>query len=252
MNDLSVQKEKAKEKILEAMLKYAGACHAENIANEMKVENEFEEQIPYPPELDVRIKKLIYRHNMKEYFRNGWETVARAFPKVAMFFFMLLISFTILVTSVDAFRVKVLNFIIEVGKEYTSIDFKENGSDALEKETSRIPLEWKDVYVPAFVPEGFKITKAESLKFTKIIHYSNDNGRLIVFQQHNGENTNKRVDSENADSENILINGLEGLLVEKNGRTTLIWHNNDFSFSLMSEVDKNELIKMAESIKIKK
>ena len=40
--------------------------------------------------------------------------------------------------------------------------------------------------------------------------------------------------------------------MEKNGRIALVWHNNDFSFSLISVIDKNELIKMAESIKIKK
>jgi hypothetical protein len=249
MNDFLIQKEKAKEKMFEAMLEYAGACHAENIANEMKAEDELEEQIPFPPDLDARMRKLISRQDRKESFIKVRTTAARILPKVAIFFFAAFVSFTILVTSVEAFRTKVLNFIIEVGKEYTSIDLKESDSDASSKGVSGIPPDWKGVYVPAFVPEGFKITKAESLMFTKIIHYSNDNGQLIVYQQHNGENTNIRVDTENAVSEEILINGLEGLLFEKKGTTTLVWHNNDFSFSLMSEIDKDELIKMAESIK---
>lgn len=252
MNDFLEQKEKAKEKIFEAVLEYAGACHAENIAKAMLAEDELEEQISFPPELDARIKKLLSRYNMKVNLKTAWNTTTKVFPKVATFFFVIFISFTILVTSVNAVRATVLNFIIEARKEYTNINLKEDGLDASQQEISGIPPEWKDVYVPTFVPAGFRITKAESLTFTKIVHYANDHGQLIVFQQHHGENINIGVDTENAVSERILINGQEGLLVEKNGRTTLIWHNNDFLYSLMSEIDKNELIKMAESIKMKK
>ena len=84
---------------------------------------------------------------------------------------------------------------------------------------------------------------------TKMIQYGNDDGEIIVFQQKDGSNVNTRVDTENADTEEITINGQEGLLIEKESRTTLIWQKDDLLYSLMSEdVDKAILIQMAESI----
>lgn len=251
MNDFSVEKEKIKEKMFESIFEYAGACHAENIVGEMNTKIKSGKQIFIPQELDVRMKKLIFRHYMKQNIRQVGKISAKVFPKVAVLFFIIFISFAILVTSVEAFRIKVFNFIIEVEKEYTSIDLN-NSSNTIPKEISEIPQEWGNVYVPAYIPEGFKITKTESLMLTTMIYYSNAEGQLIIFQQRSGENVNMRFDTENTVSENITVNGLEGLLVEKSRRTTLIWHNNDLLFSIMTEdVDKNILILMAESLEVK-
>lgn len=244
MNDFRIQKEKAKEKMFEAILEYAGACHAENIANEMQ-EDEPDEQIPFPSELDIRIRKLIARHNRKESIKRIWKTTAKVFPKVAAIFCAAFISFTILITSVEAFRVKVLNFIIDVSKEYTNIDVENNNS-------SEIPSDWENIYIPEYVPEGFKISTTQKLAFSKIIVYKNNVGQSIIYTQSIGGKRNIRIDTEDAATEKILINENEGLLAEKNGRITIVWHNNDACFSLISEADKNELIKMAESIKIRK
>lgn len=252
MNDFLEQKEKAKEKMLEAMLEYAGACHVENISNELQADDELNDQIAFPPEFDTKIKKLITQYNRKEYVKKAWRTTIKLFPKVAVGFCAVFICLIIAVASVQAFRVKVLNFIIETGKEYTSINLKEERPDDSLKDTLNIPSEWKNVYIPAYVPEGYKISKTESLVNTKIIHYLNDKNKLIVFNQYNDENTNLRIDTEKAKVDKVIINGFDGLIAEKSGSITIAWHNNDSTFSLISNIDKNELIKIAESIKIKK
>lgn len=252
MNDFSIQKEKAKEKMMEAMLEYAGACNAENIANEMQAEDKFEEQVAFPYELDTKIKKLITQYERKEYIKKSWKTTLKLFPKVSVVFFTVFISFIILLTSVQAVRVKFLNFIIQIEKEFTSIDLKEKKADNSLKDVSGLPMEWENVYIPEYIPEGYKISKAESLVSTKIIHYSNEKNQIIVFTQYHNENTNLRIDTENAKIDKVVINGFDGLLVEKNGTFTIAWHNNDSTFSLMSNVDKSILIKMAESIKLRK
>ena len=120
------------------------------------------------------------------------------------------------------------------------------------KDALGIPSEWKNVYIPAYVPEGYKISKTESLVTTKIIHYSNDKSQLIVFTQYNDENTNLRIDTENAKIDKVIINGVDGLIAEKDGAINIAWHNNDSTFSLISKVDKNELLKIAGSLKMKK
>ena len=155
-------------------------------------------------------------------------------------------------TSVQAFRVKVLNFFIEIGQEYTSIDLKDKGPSDSTRDFSGIPSDWENVYIPVYVPEGYKILKAQSLVTAKIIHYSNEKKRLIVFKQYIGKNTNIRVDTEDASVSKVTISGFEGLLTEKEGSISIVWHNDDMAFSLIGNADKKELIKMAESIKVKK
>jgi hypothetical protein len=102
------------------------------------------------------------------------------------------------------------------------------------------------------VPHGFKISKVESQEVTKIIQYTNDKGDFIIFSQSSNENTDMMVDTENAITQKIDINGYEGILVQKNGLNTIIWRKDNNLFSLMSKIDKNELIKAANSIKLKK
>ncbi|MFT9496487.1 MULTISPECIES: hypothetical protein [Thermotaleaceae] len=86
MDGFLVQKAAAKEKMLEAMFEYAGACHVENIINEMEDENKFPEEIPFPPELDERINKLIGNYKCKSRNEKVWRGASAVFAKVVRLF----------------------------------------------------------------------------------------------------------------------------------------------------------------------
>lgn len=47
-----------------------------------------------------------------------------------------------------------------------------------------------------------------------------------------------------------MINGAKGILVDKDGVVTLLWNNSDYTFYLTGKADKEEIVKMAESIKL--
>ncbi|MHB8065221.1 MAG: DUF4367 domain-containing protein [Ruminiclostridium sp.] len=252
MSEFSEQKEQAKEKMLEAMLEYAGACHVENIANEMNKENEVEKNVPFPNELDLSIKKLIKQYNRKKYFWNIWKRASRIVSRTAVVFLVFLLSFTILVSSVQAFRTRFFNFMIEIGKEFTSINLKEKEESNNSRFANDIPSDWKNVYIPQYVPEGYKISDTNSLVTQKTIHYTAVNKALIVFIQYSDKDTNIRVDTENAKVSWIVINDEESIVSEKGGMTTAVWHNSDCAFSLIGHISKEELIKMAESVEMKK
>ncbi len=244
MNNLNEDREKAKEKVLEALLEYVGACHVDDITNKIQADDGLEVSESFMQELDLRIRKLIFQYNIKSSIRRIRKMTVNVFPKLAMFFFVVIISLSIMLTSVDAFRVKVLNFIINVQKEYTSISLKEKDPDVSQKDTLK---EWSGAYLPSYVPEGFQISKMNSLLLAKIVHYSNEDGQVIVFQQYKGESSDMRIDTENAEVEKISINGIEGLYVKKGKNSTIVWYNDHFTFSLMSDLDENELVKMAQS-----
>lgn len=250
MKDLYNEKLKSESKIFEALLEYAGACHVNNIINELEEANS--EEIPYPKELDIKIRKMLRHHKRKEAVKKFFISAKKAFPKVAVFFFVAFIGFTVAITTVSAFRTRVFNLIIEIKKDYTDIKLKENNEPSTSSSTSMIPSNWDNEYYLSYVPHGFKISKVESQEVTKIIQYTNDKGDFIIFSQSSNENTDMMVDTENAITQKIDINGHEGILIQKNGLNTIVWRKDNNLFSLMSKIDKNELIKAAESIKLKK
>ncbi len=49
-----------------------------------------------------------------------------------------------------------------------------------------------------------------------------------------------------------MIKDRKGILVDNNGYLTLFWYYSDHAFYLMGNIDKEEMIKMTESIKMKK
>lgn len=241
MSDFLEQKAKAKARMLEAILEYAGACHVGNIAEEIQ-QDKAEEEPVFSSELDEKIKSIINQYNRKESLKKFRGISAKLLKSAAVVFFILFIGSSILLFSVEAFRVKAINFIMEIKKEYTEIRTKSPGEDAALKE----------IYLPDYIPEGFEISKTEVFSASKIIHYSNDKGQVIAFAQYNNENASLRIDTEEAKVEKIVINGSEGLLVEKEQLITILWHNDNFSFYLKSKTDKDLLIKIAESINYKK
>ncbi|MFY9177038.1 MAG: DUF4367 domain-containing protein [Caldicoprobacterales bacterium] len=72
-------------------------------------------------------------------------------------------------------------------------------------------------------------------------------GDNILFEQCRGQ-SNLRIDTENAETTKIKINGKGAIVVSKEGMTHLIWHNNKRVFTLSGILDEKELIKMAESV----
>ena len=80
------------------------------------------------------------------------------------------------------------------------------------------------------------------------IVYQNDKGEQISFTSASGTSVTQ-VDTENADNiETIDISGSKGLLVEKEGLTTVIWSAGNHYFVLMSQLSKEETIKIAKSV----
>lgn len=250
MKDLYDEKLKSESKIFDALLEYAGACHVNNIINDLEEANG--EEIPYPKELGIKIRKMLKHHKRKEAVKKFFISAKRTFPKVAIFFFVVFIGFTVAITTVSAFRARVFNLIIEIKKDYTDIKLKESYEPNASSSTSLVPTNWENEYYLSYVPHGFKISKIESQEVTKIIQYTNDKGDFIVFSQSSNENTDMMVDTENAVTQKIDINGYEGILIQKNGLNTIVWRKDNNLFSLMSKIDKNELIKAANSIKLKK
>ncbi len=247
MDDLDQAKVQAKEKMLDTLLEYVGAHHAEVAAQILdKAEEKTEWDIPR--RLDSRMARLFAAYRHKESFNTIGKKTGKVLGKAAVGFLVLSGSLVLLTSVSQAAKVKVFNFILDIQDKFTAIHAEELNPTEVEKRLKG----WHDAYLPAYVPAGFQVVRADALNSTKLVTYANKEGENIAFSQRPVSNHGLKVDTENAQVASIEINGFEGLQIEKNGYVTLVWHNNDKLFVLNAKMDKDVLFKMAESLERKK
>lgn len=231
-----------KQRLLEETLySYIGYNNVEKINNEIEEENNNIKSTKVPKSLDKWFedynRKLEERKNRKKYK----ERFKSIFSKVAIVFLVLFISMSILTVTVDAFRVKLLNIIMNNTEKYLEIDVSDsNGVENIQRNL-------EGFYELEYIPSGFKIDYVEDLGDTKVVSYVNNRDEEILFNQ-SPSGTNFQLDSENAEVKEININGNEAVILNKEGRTTLFWNNEEYSFYLISTIGEEELIKMSKSL----
>jgi hypothetical protein len=239
----------AKEKMLEALFEYAAACHVENLNREYANENNAIPDFTPTPEFEKKMKRLIARYQRRRTLAAIKARAFKSLPKAAIFLLLVGGILTIVVTSVDALRIRALNMFLNARDQYTSVEVKENVPGQTAPESQTIPSDW-NAYVPAYTPQGFQIVGTKKDNVTKFIEYANPNGQTIRFTQYENIKTDLQIDTENATVQDVIINNNKALLVEKAGIASLIWQDQKL-FYFTGEVDKSELIRMAQSLQKK-
>ena len=83
------------------------------------------------------------------------------------------------------------------------------------------------------IPDGYRLSNNQNFGEIKIIYFASDMGDTIEFS-HSPVNSSFQVDTENARTEEIKINRVNGILVEKDGILTLIWVTDSNAFHIMA------------------
>lgn len=245
MNKQNNKNPSSSEQLMEAFYSYIGECHLENIANELNSKKEEIDQLQVPNTLNEWFKDYIEGNKKEEKKRKRRKQLRKISSRVALIFFALLVSLTILTVSVEAIRVKVLNFFTEKTEKYTSFKVDEEAS-----KSDSVAITWDNFYYPMYLPEGFRLESAEEFNTTKIIQFTNVNGESIQFvQAPNG--TDIQLDTENSNTSEVMINNATGILIQKENKNILFWSNNEMSFYIISSIDANEIIDVSKSIEKK-
>lgn len=233
-----------KELLEKAFFSYVGYHHTQNILSELEDYREEIEAIEITETLDKRVYKSIQEieNNKKTNFKRFYDKVLRTKAhKAATIFIILAISMAVLTVSVEAFRVRVYNMILEQREKYLEIRLAEEDTGGTNED------ELSGHYVPGYIPEGFGLESAGGSGETATFTYKNESNQRIFFDQApNG--TTYQLDSEDAVIEDIIINGYKGVSLTKGERITLFWNSEETSFVMISDIEHEELIKVAESI----
>ncbi|WP_113676027.1 DUF4367 domain-containing protein [Vallitalea guaymasensis] len=227
-----------KNKIFESYYGYIGSCHIKNIIADQDNEGEEINEVEFPKNIDEWFVKFHRKYRRKERVKKLNRRFKKAGCKVAVLLLLVISMGTVLSCTVEAFRIKILNFFIEDNKEYTSVQVKEDEES--------IPDSWSNYYYPEYLPQDFRLDKSEIMNDKKILRFIDGDKFILITQSPNG--TNYQMDTEDAEADKIVINDYEGLLIEKQENTTIIWHNEECSFNIISNIISDELMKVVKSL----
>ncbi|TEB04877.1 hypothetical protein Psch_03639 [Pelotomaculum schinkii] len=192
----------------------------------------------FSQQLDAQLKKS------KAYARRRriWQALNRA--AVAMLLMLVILGTT--VATVEAVRVRVLNFLMDIQKEYTSFQLKDSSSGS---EGGSATIDWRQAYVPTYIPDGYEVSATSQNENYKKIEFTNPRGSLITYMELSAAHK-LAVDTENASVfEAVIINGHEGTLVVKNSLVTIIWAMHDHMFIIRGQIERDMAVKIAGGVK---
>lgn len=213
----------------------------EELLKELETLQEHEFSEKFCSNMDKLMKKEFNIKSKKKTFKFS------SMMKMVSVLIVFMISF-ICFSSIDviAFKVK---FIQDFIKKYEDHSDETYIIENFDYDMTKIPEEWDYIYIPRNVPKAFNLTEMEINEAVLNITYEISD-KFIIFEQRKTINTLKAKDEENIDMEEIMIKKNKGLYSEKDGIKFLIWSNGDFYFKLKSNLEKEELLDIAGSLKI--
>jgi len=189
--------------------------------------------------VESKMRKVIARQKRAE----SWNRYGGLLSKAAAIF---IVATWILVARVEAVRVPVMNFYLEIKDEFTKIVVQDEDIES----PVRLP-DRKDLYLPAYIPDSYKLARVIDNKDDCIITYENDTGDSLIFSQdNNGKGIS--IDTEGAELYETKINGNKSVVSVKENKTIILTMTPEKTFILIGEIDKDTAIKIMQSVKLKK
>lgn len=150
---------------------------------------------------------------------------------------VLMISVTSAFATVQIIRVGILKLDIQVYDDRTEFQLQQTG------ETMEVPEGWTGVFYPSYIPADFVFSYLDAGEAV----YIDASGNHLEFCEET-YGTSWAIDTEDAQVSTIYLHDTTATVVEKNGRTSVIWaeHNRLFIVHLFG--DRETAIKIANSV----
>ena len=187
---------------------------------------------------------------IEEHFRK--QTARRFFtktlPKIGQIAAVLIVVISvaggIALASSSAIRVRVMQLLMNVEKEYTSFELVEDIDASFD-----VPVEWGGEYYPSFIPDDLDDLDI----FNGFDHHSADiftadRTRNLYYVEF-GEGTSMNLDTENATTSTISINGHIGWISVKNDWINIYWANERRFFLVSTKnIDEETTMRIANRV----
>ncbi len=216
-----------KNKAFEEMLKYACQEANKEMIDEM------------PPCEDVEFSKE-HENKMRKLFA-GKVKRKKYIKRIFLIAAVMVVIFSVSVMSVQGLRIRFMNFILNFTESNTKITYVDEEEDKNSYTVGDIVLE--------YLPSGFVLDSTRNQGKSAYIEFSSEN-KYICLSIRDAE-TITNVDTEKAGAELLMVNDIEVFISQKNDAYILSWNDNLKAFEMMGNIEREEIIKIAENIKIK-
>ena len=206
-----------------------------NISNDNKEEHIFSE------EFESKMNKLIKEHE-KKISKNKFSKYLKI---ASISTLIILLSNFFNVVSHAGFR-DIINIFTNVFSTHTSIEFS--------KKTNSYYIK---LLKPSYIPKGYKKIEEAEDKYAYEVVYKNSDDLELTYTCKSINSNTFIFDTENADVEDLKINGENAKLINKNNLLTLYYKNENWFFIINADFNDNtelsllkkDIIKLAESTK---
>ena len=210
--------------------------------NMPKAENEILNLIPDEHEIEHKFSWK-FKRKMKIIIKEQARTpetkaLIMQIKKIAAIFIITISIVFSGIISVEAYSIRFFNMIKEVWAELTSIVFWSNSNTNI---YDFVPVS------PLYIPNGYEIVEQWQNEYKNVIIYSDRDRNEIVYTQQAITQSEHIFDSEDTETEVINMNNIQVNILIKNSFTQVYW-TDEKSIFFISGKDKNEIIKMVESI----
>ncbi len=175
-------------------------------------------ELVIPEEVSQRCQRVIARKTAEKDLKRFGKGFGRVVTKVAVVALMGMLLFTTAFAASEDFRVKTLNFVMEVFDDRTEIRLVPENmtSDASNSVVPRITAGW--------LPEGFELVSEECSEYSIWYEFAKlDTEESISVNIMNMVDANTIIDTENADMRSIKVQVTDALLVDTDGIKQLAW-----------------------------
>ena len=195
------------------------------------------------PDIDVEFsqehkKKMekLFKKERQKYRLSIAEVYAR---RAACVILVIAAVMSLAVFSVEAWRVKFMNFILDADAPNTKISFTEEKKGEI----------YSDIVDFDYMPKGFTLEKSEISRRHLNLSFK---CKEIYFQFRMNEGDMYSVlDTEDSAASSLKISGFEGVYITKPDVNMLIWYDGVCTYRITANIEKTEIIKIAENIKKK-
>lgn len=202
------------------------------------------------PEAEERFRRKLLSRLRKSGARGGKHPALRVLNKAAVCFLAAAAVFSTAMVTVKAFRVQVMNFLIDVQPEYTSFQIPGQSDGTSNPSDENLTVHWKNSYLPTYLPEGYEIDGFTYTGPVKEISYSSPDKRKILDYSESDGSVTTNLDTEGASViKDVLIDGHKGKLVIKDEQVTIIWEIDRHVFTLCTQESEQESLKIARGVK---
>lgn len=228
----------SKRELIDELFKEAAEKSLSDIIKKYPTLEELEGKYEFSNKHNKKMKRFFKKAEKVESRGNidAWHTFRRMSFNAAAVLCMLFTILTLVAFTVPEIRVEITNYIVEKNEEHIVISTESNM--------------YKGEIIkgaPKYIPEGFEVNSYTETEIILDIMYSSGDNRFIYYTRSAGE-TMLTLDNENSNFTNINIAEHLGYISQKNDEVTIIFHDGEYTYYIVSDIDRDEMIKIAVSI----